>query len=128
PQIQSDAYVFYFANRPVALYDKRVTTPPGGSPASASALTYLTTDHLSTPVLATDAAGATVWQGGFEPFGADWNGAQSAGVFLRFPGQWVDPAWENSKLKSGLHYNLRRWYEPGTGRYSQPDPSGRKGD
>ena len=128
PQIQSDAYVFYFAARPVALYDKRVTTPPGGSPTSTAALTYLATDHLGTPVLATDAAGATVWQGGFEPFGADWNGAQSAGVFLRFPGQWVDPAWENPKLKSGLHYNLRRWYETGTGRYSQPDPSGPRGD
>jgi YD repeat-containing protein len=77
----SQAHVFYFAGRPVALLDN-------------GAVTYLTTDHLGTPVLATDAAGLTVWQGGFEPFGADWNGAQEAGVFLRFPGQWEDRAWE----------------------------------
>ena len=46
----------------------------------------------SARLVATADTGALVWQGGFEPFGADWNGAKAAGVFLRFPGQWVELA------------------------------------
>ena len=52
--------LFYFAGRPVA----QLTTGPE--------LLYLTTDHLGTPVLATDSSGAAVWAGGVEPFGATW--------------------------------------------------------
>jgi RHS repeat-associated protein len=36
---------------------------------------------------------------------------------LRFPGQWED-------AKSGLHYNLNRYYDPDTGQYLSPDPIG----
>ena len=39
---------------------------------------------------------AELWQGGFEPFEQDYNGAQAAGVFLRFPGQWDDAAWSEA--------------------------------
>jgi len=110
------AYIFYFAGRPVALLK-------GNAPATLLR-TYLTADHLGTPVLATSAAGVTMWAGGFEPFGADWNGAQGAGVFLRFAGQWEDANWQGGGLESGLYYNLHRWYEPGTGRYATKDPVG----
>jgi RHS repeat-associated protein len=112
--VSSQARVFYFAGRPVALLDN-------------GTITYLTTDHLGTPALATDAAGLTVWQGGFEPFGADWNGAQEAGVFLRFPGQWEDRTWEGGELASGLYYNVHRWYGTGIGRFTRPDPLGLEG-
>ena len=97
--------VVYFGNRPVAQVD------------TAGVVTYLTTDHLGTPVVASDGVGAVVWEGGFEPFGEDWNGASLAGVFLRFPGQWVDPSgsWRE-------HYNVHRWYTPNFGTYSRPDP------
>jgi RHS repeat-associated protein len=122
PEIRSDAYVFYFAGRPVALFDKRLTTPATGSPTLVTTLTYLTTDHIGAPVLATDAAGATVWQGGFEPFGEDWNGAQSAGIFLRLPGQWQDPTWNTLTLAGELGNNGYRWYDGDTGRYTRPDP------
>jgi RHS repeat-associated protein len=122
PQVLSDAYVFYFDGRPVALYEKRLVTPLSGTPTQTTSVTYLTTDHLGAPVLATDAAGAAVWQGGFEPFGEDWNGARQAGVFLRLPGQWVDPAWDNASLDSDLSYNVHRWYAPDAGRYTSPDP------
>jgi RHS repeat-associated protein len=117
PEIRDDAYVFYFADRPVAVYDKRVSTPTSGSPTTSTKLSYLTTDHLGAPILQTDPAGATQWQGGLEPFGADWNGAGSAGLFLRLPGQWEDPAWK----ATNLFYNLNRWYDPETGRYTRPD-------
>ena len=114
PPLDTDT-VFYFAGRPVATL--RLTP-------STSTLTYLTTDHLGTPILATADTGALVWQGGFEPFGENWNGASGSGVFLRFPGQWVDQLWEGGRLESGLYYNLHRWFEPETGRYTRSDPLG----
>ncbi len=131
----SDAYVLYFAGRPVGILENETVTPLGGTATSTSTLTYLTTDHLGTPVLATDASGATTWAGGFAPFGDDWQaqagtGASDAGVFLRFPGQWDDPAWGGAGAGSasasdpGLYYNVHRWYEPGTGRYGRVDPLG----
>ena len=108
--------VLYFAGRPMA-----VLTVANGVPQG---LTYLTTDHLGTPALATDAAGVVLWSGGFEPFGEDWNGAGSAGVFLRFPGQWDDAAWVEAGLGAEVYYNLYRWYEPQIGRYTKVDPLG----
>jgi len=60
-----------------------------------------------------------VWEGGFEPFGADYANAESAGVFLRFPGQWVD-----GLMTEGGFYNVHRWYQAGTGRYGRVDPLG----
>ncbi len=133
----SDAYVLYFAGRPAGILDNETVIPLGGPPTSTSTLTYLTTDHLGTPVLATDASGASTWSGGFEPFGDDWQaqagtGASEAGVFLRFPGQWDDAAWGGagagagaaSASDPGLYYNVHRWYEPGTGRYGRVDPLG----
>jgi hypothetical protein len=94
--------VLYFAGRPVA-----VLSVAGGV---QQGLTYLTTDHLGTPALATDSAGVSLWSGGFEPFGEDWNGAGSAGVFLRFPGQWDDSAWGEAGLGADVYYNVHRWY------------------
>ncbi len=102
--IQAQTRIFYFAGRPVAQLD--------GPPATGT-LTYLTVDHLGTPILASTGAAVTTWSGGFEPFGRDFAtpSAQSSGIFLRLPGQWDDPAWGNSKLSSGLYYNLNRFYE-----------------
>ena len=77
-------YYFYLAGRPVAQLLKD---------GSTSTWTYLTTDQLGTPLIATDSAGDTVWQGPLEPFGQDWQegsgGAIENGLFLRFPGQWT---------------------------------------
>ncbi|MGH3804978.1 MAG: hypothetical protein ACRDTD_33500, partial [Pseudonocardiaceae bacterium] len=57
PPTETDT-IFYFAGRPVAT----LRLAPG-----SSTLTYLTTDHLGTPILATADTGALIWQGGFEP-------------------------------------------------------------
>jgi RHS repeat-associated protein len=113
--IQAQTRIFYFAGRPMAQLD---------GPPVTGMLTYLTVDHLGTPILASTPAAVATWSGGFEPFGRDFTtpSAQSSKVFLRLPGQWDDPAWDNSRLGSGLYYNLNRWYEPGTARYSQADP------
>ncbi|HKI05360.1 MAG TPA: RHS repeat-associated core domain-containing protein [Thermoanaerobaculia bacterium] len=105
--------VFHFAGRPVAQLDVAGT---------AESWKWLTTDHLGTPIMATGTGGSVLWQGGFEPFGADWSGAGGAGVFLRLPGQWEDSSW--TTRQSGFAYNLHRWYATGTGRYARPDPLG----
>ncbi|WP_181763054.1 RHS repeat-associated core domain-containing protein [Rhodococcus spelaei] len=44
-----------------------------------------------------------------------WHG--EAGTPLRFPGQYFDD-------ETGLHYNLHRYYDPGTARYVTQDPLG----
>jgi RHS repeat-associated protein len=136
-------YLFYFAGRPIAQL-RRSASPP-----DADRLLYLATDHLGTPVLATDELGQTVWEGGLDPFGTPYAFAEpvpgdeppcttddcaaaasvstasatveSAGIFLRFPGQWDDASFGSSGLRGGVYYNLHRWYEGQTGRYSQAD-------
>ncbi|HYL06804.1 MAG TPA: hypothetical protein VE075_12235 [Thermoanaerobaculia bacterium] len=116
-----DDWVLYFGDRPVAQL--------AGTNAATATLTYLTTDPLGAPALATNAAGAAVWSGGFEAFGRDWqastgNGALAHGIFLRAMGQWDDEVWSGA-VKSGLYYNVNRWYEAATGRYAAADPLAR---
>jgi len=111
----TDFSLFYFAGRPVA----RVKELDG-----ASEWMFLTTDHLGAPLLATDATGNDLWAGPFEPFGKDFfQQAQSSDVFLRLPGQWDDPLWQNPTAGVGIYYNVHRWYEHGTGRYGRSDPA-----
>ena len=86
---------------------------------------YFHNDHLGTPQALSDAAGRTVWQAEYEPFGRaavsedpDGDGQRVVNN-LRFPGQYYD-------AETGLHYNYHRDYDPETGRYLQPDPAGIK--
>jgi RHS repeat-associated protein len=115
--VTAQTRVFYFADRPVAQLD--------GIPATGM-LTYLTVDHLGTPILASAGAGTPTWSGGFEPFGRDFStpSAQSSGIFLRLPGQWDDTVWDSTRFSSGLYYNLNRWYELAGGKYEQPEALG----
>ena len=120
-------YLFYFGGHPVAQLEKRRLTPPDAPESTTESLRFLTTDHLGTPVLATDETGSTIWQGGFEPFGRDYSGAQEAGVFLRLPGQWHDETWGVGEPDEDLYYNVHRWYDSGTARYTRQDPLGQQG-
>ncbi|MGB6641606.1 MAG: hypothetical protein WBG67_12575, partial [Thermoanaerobaculia bacterium] len=122
PDRVTASFVLYFAGRPVGTYDKVEETALGGEVSETTNLTFLTTDHLGTPVLTTKAGGNSAWGGGFEPFGTDYSGAQQAGVFLRFPGQWENEVWEGASDGDSLYYNVHRWYEFGTGRYTRADP------
>jgi RHS repeat-associated protein len=97
--------------------------------AGAESWTYLSTDHLGTPLLATADTGTVVWEGGFEPFGTDYQagtmaGALDSGIFLRLPGQWDDGTWADATSGAGIYYNVWRFLEPQTGRYTRPDPLG----
>lgn len=101
------------------------------------------TDHLGTPRSITDDTNKVVWQWAYSAFGdnkptgilkattnpraAITNQPKlltatnpSFAVNLRFPGQYWDD-------ESKLSYNFFRSYQPGQGRYSQPDPIGLEG-
>jgi RHS repeat-associated protein len=80
-------------------------------------------------MLATDDAGVVVWEGAFEPFGTDYQagtaaGASENGIYLRLPGQWYEDTWQGASSGGGINYNVARWIEFGTGRYTRPDPVG----
>jgi RHS repeat-associated protein len=106
---KDSAIVLYFASRPVALIGAGVE--------------YISVDHLGTPNLLTNAAAFVVWGGGFEPFGEDFAGALSAGLFLGLPGQWISAVWSvTSFVPDSLYYNVHRWYQSRTGRYTRVDP------
>ncbi len=87
--------------------------------SSSDVLTYLHTDHLGTPRVASNTSGASVWSWDSDAFG---NGAPTGSqtVNLRFAGQYYDD-------ESGLHYNWNRYYDPETGRYISSDPIGLSG-
>jgi RHS repeat-associated protein len=86
----------------------------------ATSYHYLHTDHLATPVLATDKAGSVTWKGASEAFGATMPTVEATQMNLRFPGQYWDQ-------ETQTHYNFNRDYLPGLGRYVQGDPIGLDG-
>ena len=78
---------------------------------------YYHNDHQGTPWRVTNRAGAVVWSASrYSAFGTATvaSGAQIEQPW-RFPGQYLD-------AESGLHYNLRRYYDADTGRYISEDP------
>jgi RHS repeat-associated protein len=88
---------------------------------------FIHVDHLNTPRLVANQSGQTVWRWDQqEPFGnnpADEN-PSGLGAFdlpLRLPGQYYDK-------ETNLSQNVRRDYDPLTGRYIQPEPLGLAGD
>ena len=82
---------------------------------------YLHTDHLYTPILATNKEGSITWKAVQEAFGAMSALNQSRIIMnLRFPGQYYD-------AETGTHYNFHRDYKPNAGRYVQSDPIGLEG-
>ena len=84
---------------------------------STTSYHYLHTDHLATPILATDKAGNATWKGASEAFGATMPTIEATEMNLRFPGQYWDG-------ETKTHYNFNRDYLPGVGRYIQSDPIG----
>jgi RHS repeat-associated protein len=82
---------------------------------AAPQLLMVHADHLGRLVRLTDAARTTVWSAAYDPFGQPWQVTGPVEQNLRFPGQYF-------LLESGLSYNWHRFYDPATGRYTQPDP------
>ena len=86
-----------------------------GVATPAPSLLMVHADHLGRPTRLTDATRATVWQASYDPFGQPVSITGTVEQNLRFPGQYF-------LIESGLSYNWQRFYDPATGRYTQPDP------
>jgi RHS repeat-associated protein len=84
--------------------------------------TYLcVTDQAGTPRELVGTGGTAEWSARFTVWGeVEEERAQGTSCTLRFQGQWFDE-------ESGLHYNFHRNYDPRTGQYLSPDPSGLNG-
>ncbi|MCW7542080.1 hypothetical protein OOT46_30250, partial [Aquabacterium sp. A7-Y] len=131
-QLVKREYIWLY-DTPVAVITGATPTQPvrtTGTTLNLPQVRYIHTDHLNTPRLITDTAGAKRWEWVVlsEPFGITAaNGAPQGQVtaqrldfHLRFPGQYFDQ-------EASTAYNYFRTYNAYTGRYSQADPSGLAG-
>jgi len=83
---------------------------------------YYHNDQMGTPWRVTNKDGAVVWSADdYSAFGTAKVAVDARIVQpWRLPGQYLD-------AETGLHYNLRRYYESDTGRYVSEDPIGFQG-
>ncbi len=96
-------------------YDNESATPESGRAF------YLFTAPNGMPVRVEDSLGDVVWEdAGSDAFGEFDDGAPQCPTRLRFAGHFFDE-------HLGLFYNRFRDYDPGFGRYLQPDPMGHAG-
>ncbi|HSY50113.1 MAG TPA: RHS repeat-associated core domain-containing protein [Thermoanaerobaculia bacterium] len=102
----------WFGGQPVAQFDVATNT---------THWTFF--DHLGTPILQTNAAGAVDWRVEYDPYGTAnvVRAGASRHQPLRFPGQEYDEA------STDRNYNIFRWYRSESGRYTQSDPIGLDG-
>ena len=78
------------------------------------------TDHLGTPRMMADEAGALAWKAQLDVYGVAQNDVALTMCPWRWPGQYEDE-------ETGLFYNRFRYYDPEAGRYLSPDPIGLDG-
>ncbi|MFF2819661.1 DUF6531 domain-containing protein [Kitasatospora cineracea] len=79
----------------------------------------IVTDLVGTPTELVDPATDTIaWRATTTLWGnTTWPTDSTTYTPLRFPGQYFDP-------ETRLHYNVYRYYDPETARYTSPDPLG----
>ena len=105
-----DVARIHLAERPAARHVRRRADGRADAPLRA-------VDHLDRPVMLTTGTKSVVWRATCTAFGEALTITGSETLDARFPGQWF-------LMETGLHYNWHRWYDPSTGRYTQPDPLG----
>jgi RHS repeat-associated protein len=74
-------------------------------------------DHLGTPRMLADEAGALAWKAQLDVYGVARAEVAKTPCPWRWPGQYQDE-------ETGLFYNRFRYYDPVTGRYISQDPIG----
>ncbi len=75
------------------------------------------TDHLGTPRMMADEAGALAWKAQLDVYGVARSDVALTGCPWRWPGQYEDK-------ETGLYYNRFRYYDPEADRYVSQDPIG----
>jgi RHS repeat-associated protein len=75
------------------------------------------TDHLGTPTMMADEAGALAWKAQLDLYGVLRADVATTTCPWRWPGQYEDE-------ETGLVYNRFRYYDPQAGRYIAQDPIG----
>ncbi|ORF41515.1 RHS repeat-associated core domain-containing protein [Snodgrassella alvi] len=80
---------------------------------------YFHTNLKGMPEELTDEAGEIVWECSYQLWGKPIQEIAHKEIQqnLRYQGQYLD-------RETGLHYNTFRYYDPDTGRFTQPDPIG----
>jgi RHS repeat-associated protein len=78
------------------------------------------TDHLGTPRMMADEAGALAWKAQLDVYGVARTDVAVTRCPWRWPGQYEDE-------ETGLYYNRFRYYDPEAGRYVGQDPIGLAG-
>ncbi|MGY6518891.1 MAG: RHS repeat-associated core domain-containing protein, partial [Lysobacteraceae bacterium] len=115
--------------------------PESAAPEAKTEVFHVHVDHLGTPREITDADGHLVWTATYKAWGEAVvhnpprrmlrqvgnaitevleEQDRPLACNLRFQGQYAD-------AESGLHYNRFRYYDPGSARFSSPDPIGLEG-
>ncbi|QFG21462.1 RHS repeat protein [Actinomadura sp. WMMB 499] len=100
--------------RPLAQTDR--TAAPGSQEWVDERFHAIVGDLLGSPTELVAPDGTVTWHRRSTLWGTDQSGGTAPCPF-RFPGQYFD-------AETGLHYNYNRYYDPGTGRYTSPDPQG----
>ena len=75
---------------------------------------------MDRPELITDTNQPVVWRANLKAFDRMVKSSSIGEFYIGFPGQYYDS-------ESGLWYNINRYYDPETGRYTQSDPIGLAG-
>jgi RHS repeat-associated protein len=88
--------------------------PPSPVPQGMCA-TRVVVDHLGTPRMMADEAGALAWKAQLDVCGVARNDVALTACPWRWPGQYED-------AETGLFYNRFRYYDPEAGRYLCLDP------
>jgi RHS repeat-associated protein len=83
---------------------------------SAGTPTYIHSDHLGSPVMATNADGSVKWQKRYQPFGSVMQ-KEDTDNSVGFTGHVQDKTLD-------LNYMQARWYNPELGRFLSIDPVG----
>ena len=77
-------------------------------------ITFIHTDHLGSPIMATDESGKVKWRKDYQPFGKALTNKDTDNN-VGFTGHKDDKS-------LGLTYMQARWYQPDTGRFMALDP------
>ncbi|GIZ51267.1 RHS repeat-associated core domain-containing protein [Noviherbaspirillum aridicola] len=116
-------------SRPVAMLQARAsllgrtlaTVAPGAGGATATDVYAIIADHTGAPRALVDDKKQITWQAEVSGFGrASLSEHNRQPLHLRGSNQYFDE-------ETGLHYNLRRYLDPDSGRYLSTDPSGQAG-